>query len=214
MLSRTWMGSLLVLVLLGGSTLSLEAQPRRGPWAGGGPFVGQAVEKALENQQKLGLTRDQVSQLQELKRILDTQVTPLAEEMKTLREKIRSGQVERNEGLREMQALAGRLMEAAAPLRGRMPEILTEAQHRQLREILRAERPAGRGGLGLGPRMMRWGWGGRGGAWGPAFRGGFGWQGRWGAAIGGGPWAGRRPLGAQAPLNLRRAARLGWGIRA
>jgi Spy/CpxP family protein refolding chaperone len=117
-----------------------------GPRGGGGPFMGQSVEKALENQEELGLSQDQISELQGLKSVLDGDVTPLMEEMKTLREGIQSGDVDRDEGFRRMQALRGELLTASAPIQGRVQEILTVQQHSRLQPLVRQDRP----GLGRG----------------------------------------------------------------
>ena len=101
----------------------------------------------MENQEELELNEDQVAQLQELKRVLDEDVAGLAEEMKLLREQIRGGEVDRDEGIRQMDALRGELITASAPLRGRVQEILTVDQHTRLQPMVRQGRPGvGRGG--------------------------------------------------------------------
>lgn len=124
--------------------------PGRGAGTAAGPRVGQSLEMALAHQEELGLTGDQVAQLEELKGVVDGDVMRLADEMKALREGIRSGDIERAEGLRQMEALRGELITAAAPLRGRVQEIFTVEQHRQLQGFLQANRP-GRGVAGVAP---------------------------------------------------------------
>jgi hypothetical protein len=185
--------------------------------------MGRSLELALENQETLGLSGQQVAELQGLKTVMDRDVDGLIEQMGALRESVRSGEVERDEGFRQMEALRGELITASAPLRGRVQEILTVEQHTELQRLVRAERPGlGRGGA------FRGGWarGFRGGSAG-ALRGRLGGTGRVGAfrrppggvALGQGffrqgqaPGAGLRrvapPFGArgrvQAPPGFRR----------
>ncbi|MFH1763449.1 MAG: Spy/CpxP family protein refolding chaperone [Gemmatimonadota bacterium] len=187
-----------LVVALGVAVMPLQAQRGmglRGPGVRGpgGPNMGHSLDLALENQEELGLTEDQVVQLKELKTIVDRDVVGLAEEMKELREGIRAGEVERNEGMRQMEALRGEWITASAPLRGRVQEILTVEQHDQLLPLVRQDRPGGgsvgafqgrafqgrgavsvRGsGMGMGMGMMGQCRGGRGGVGtGPFFRGG------------------------------------------
>ncbi|MGD2122428.1 MAG: hypothetical protein PVJ76_11820 [Gemmatimonadota bacterium] len=107
----------------------------------GGPNLGQSVELALENQEKLELSQDQVAQLQEMKTVLDSEVAGLAEEMKGVRESIWAGEVDRDEGFQQIEALRGRLITASAPLMGRVQEILTVEQHNKLQPMVRRGRP-------------------------------------------------------------------------
>jgi len=102
----------------------------------GGPNLGQSLDVALAHQDDLDLTQDQVVQLKELKGVIDGDVADLAEEMKVVREGLRGGDVDRDEGLRRMQALRGELMTASAPLRGRVQEILTVEQHNALQPLV------------------------------------------------------------------------------
>ncbi len=123
-----------------------------GPHAGGSPAI------ALEHQEELELDGDQVAQLEELQAALEADVLPLAEEMKSLREQIREGEVARDDGFRRMEALRGQLITAAAPLRGRVQEILTVAQHRRLQMLVRQGRPGfGRAGAMRGSPRVRGG---------------------------------------------------------
>jgi Spy/CpxP family protein refolding chaperone len=140
---------LALAVAVGLAASPLQAQ--RGPGLRGqaaGPNMGLSLDVLLENQEKLELTGDQLRELEGLKATMDGEVAPLAEEMKALREQIWAEEVDRNEGLRSMQALRGELLIASAPLQGRIEEILTVEQHRTLQSEMRQGRPGqGRGGM-------------------------------------------------------------------
>lgn len=165
---------------------------------GGGPYAGRSLDVIIENQEALGLTGDQLAQIQQLKGVMDSEVAPLADEIRALRTRIRAGELERNDGLRELQALQGQMTTAAAPLRGRVQEILTVEQHRQLQATVWQTRPGrgrggavgGRGGWGMARGQVR---GSRGG-FGP--RQGFNGQGR-------GPASGFRTIPPGAPFRNR-----------
>ena len=105
--------------------------------------MGYSLDLALEHQDELELTQDQVAQLQELKAIIDGDVGGLVEEMDQLREGIRAGEVEWDEGVRQMEALRGELITASAPLRGRAQEVFTVEQHNKLQPLVRQDRPVG-----------------------------------------------------------------------
>lgn len=152
-----------LILALGLAVVPVEAQ--RGPGMGGrallgpgGPNFGSSLQVALEHQGELGLTQDQVAQLEELKAIIDEDVAGLVEEIKATREGIRNGDIARDEGFREMEALRGKLITASAPLRGRVQEILTVEQHNELRPLVRQTRlGVGRGqarGMAGQPRGM------------------------------------------------------------
>ena len=99
-------GSALV-VALGVAVMPLHAQRGQGfrgqgLRAGGGPKLGHSLELALENEGALEISQDQAAELQELKAIIDGDVAGLAEEMRALRASIQSGEVERDEGFRQM----------------------------------------------------------------------------------------------------------------
>lgn len=137
-----------LVVALGVAAMPLQAQRGMGPRGQGvrgqgGPNMGHSLELVLENQEQLGLSVDQLAQLKELKVTIDGSVAGLAEEMKVLREGIRAGEVERDEGMRQMEAIRGQLITASAPLRGRVQEVLTVQQHDQLQTLVRRDRPGG-----------------------------------------------------------------------
>jgi len=152
MSTRKWgMGAIAVALSVGLNVVPVEAQRgfgRRGMGPGdpGGPNMGRSIELALENRDALEITDDQALRLQELQKVVDEEIAPLAETMKALRESVRSGDLDREEGLREMEALRGRIITAGAPLRGGVTEVLTVLQHQKLQAIV-AE---GRAGLGRG----------------------------------------------------------------
>jgi len=167
---------LILAVALGAAPL----QAQRGAGfrgQGGGPHAGQSLDILIENQEDLGLTGDQLARIQEVKAVMDAEVAPLADEIKALREQIRTGEVDRNEGFRQLQALQGQLMTASAPLRGRVQEILTVEQHKRLLATVQQTRPGrgqgsafqGRGGRGMGRGQFR---GSRGGALSRGYRNG------------------------------------------
>lgn len=177
-------GMVLALGLAVGLAVA-PAEAQRGPGFRGqaaGPFAGQSLNVLLENQEAIGLNGDQVAQLNEMKVIMDREVTPLAEEMRAIRDQIRAGDLDRAEGFRKLEDVRGKMISAAAPLRGRVQEILTVQQHRRLQGMVWQNRPgAGRGGppaAGRGGRFAP----GRGGGWqgrsrgfrGAAGRGAFG----------------------------------------
>ena len=176
-------GSMVLALALAVGLGAVPLQAQRGTGLRGqaaGPNAGRSLDVLLENQGSFGLSEDQVAQLQQLKGTMDEEVTPLVEQMKALRERVRAGDVDADEGAREFQALRGRLTTATAPLRGRIQEILTVEQHRDLQGMVRQGRPGrgragafqGRGGRGAPRGQLR---GSRGGM-GP--RQGFNGQGR------------------------------------
>lgn len=127
-----------------------RGQGIRGPGVrgAGGPFFGQSVNVALENQEALGLSQEQVQELTGFKGVLDGQMATLVEDMKVLQEGIRNGDVDRDEGGRQLTAMRGELMTASAPLQGRIQEVLTVEQHNKLQPLVQQGRPAyGRTGV-------------------------------------------------------------------
>ena len=203
---------LVVALALAVGTVPLHAQ--RGGGAMGraaGPHAGQALDILLENQEALDLSDAQLAQIQDMKTTMDTEVAPLAEELRTLRDQIWAGDVDRDEGYRQLQALRGEILTASAPLRGRLQEILTVEQHRVLQAEVWQSRPGMGRGMGFrGPGAA----GARGGRF-PGGRGGFGLrqglnsQG-WAAGFGVRPGQGQGPLGPAGRPNQGFRRGLRW----
>lgn len=200
---------------------SLQAQRGGGFGGAGGPNMGRSLEVVLEKQQQLNLSQDQIVELQGLKNTLDTKVAPVVDEMEGVRQLVRDGEIDRDEGLRQMQALRGQMITNAAPLQGRVQEILTVEQHRILQSAVRQGRPGGGRGAagqmrgarvgqragGAQTRRIRGGKGPRGGT-NVAPRGSF--RGRLGNGAAPG-FRGRNP-GVSAPPHLGLAQRYGRGL--
>ncbi len=119
----------------------VHAQRGGGFRGGGGPNMGKSLEVVLEKQEELGLNQDQITQFQELKGILNTDVAPVIDEMAGVRKMIQDGEIDRDEGLRQMEALRGLMITKAAPVQGRVQQILTVEQHRALQSAVRQGRP-------------------------------------------------------------------------
>jgi hypothetical protein len=189
----------------------VQAQRGLGMVRSGGPNLGRSLEIALEHQEELGLTGDQLAQLQEMKAIIDQDLNPLSEEIKALREGVRAGDVDRSEGIRQLQELQGQFLSLSAPLRGRVAEILTVEQHNRLQPLVWQTRPGRAGARAFQGRMGRGGFGPgmRGGRGGAGFRQGFYGQGRV-PALGfrGAP----RGRGFRPPAGRARFFRRGGGI--
>jgi Spy/CpxP family protein refolding chaperone len=176
-------GGLVLALAVAVGLVANPLQAQRGTGVRGqgqGPNMGTSLEVLLEKQEILELTGDQLRDLEAMKATMDSEITPLVENIKALKGQLRAGEVDRNEGARQLQALQGELMIASAPLRGRVQEVLTVQQHQTLQVEMRANRPGrgrggafqGRGGMRDAPGQLR---GGRGG-YGP--RQGFNGQGR------------------------------------
>lgn len=203
-------GLILALTLVIGAGVT-PVQGQRGPGFRGqsaGPHAGRSLDAIIENREVLGLTEDQLAQIQDLKATMDSEVAPLAEGIRELRDQIQAGEVDRNEGFRQLQALRGEMMIASAPLRGRVQEILTVEQHQRLQAAMRQSRPGPARGGALGGRgqgrMGRGGFRGSRGGFGP--RRGFNGQGRVPASgfrqpAAGGPLSGRGLQGPNPPLS-------------
>jgi Spy/CpxP family protein refolding chaperone len=162
---------LAVALALAVGTVPLHAQRGGGVMGrAAGPHAGRALDILLENQEALELTDAQLAQIQDMKTTMDTEVAPLAEELRTLRDQIRAGEVDRDEGYRQLQGLRGEILTASAPLRGRLQEILTVEQHRALQAEVWQSRP----GMGRGMGLRRQGAAGAPGGRPRGGRGGFG----------------------------------------
>ena len=196
----------------------LHAQRGGGFRGQGGPNMGKSLEVVLERQEELGLNQDQVARLQELKGILDADVAPVIDEMAGVRKMIQDGEIDRGEGLRQMEALRGQLITNAAPVQGRVQQILTGEQHRALQSVVRQGRP-GAGAVGAGQARGRIGDRSVGRAQSPGMgararaRGGNpGVRGRPGRSrIGGGATLGYGGINSEVSAKIRRGTARGLG---
>jgi hypothetical protein len=163
-----------VALAFSGAGQCLQAQ--WGPAGGGlrlngiGPRLGENVQLALEARDELGLSSDQVAQLQELAAGIEAEVTPLDADIDALRSQIMAGDVDYVTGLRQLQELQLLYDEVADPYRTGVTSILSVEQHRVLQSIMFDS------------------WPGAGSAW----AGGGAWYGRMGRnrAVGYGPGVG------------------------
>lgn len=148
----------LALAVSGGA-YSLSAQ--RGIRGGGlglygfGPRLGENIQLALEFQEDLGLTAEQMASLQELLAGIEQDVMPLEAGIDELRAQITAGEINQADGLVQLQELLGEYQTAAAPYRTGVTTILTADQHMRLQRIMWNTRPLqgqylGRAGVGRG----------------------------------------------------------------
>jgi len=184
-----------------------------------GPRLGGNVEMALEHQEDLSLTAQQIASLQEMQAGIQQSVTPLEGEITNLRTQIMEDEVDREEGLTRLRELMEQYRTAAEPYRSGVTTILTVDQHRRLQAQVQSDRRSegrllGRAGVGPGEgRGVARGAGrgvGRGVGWGDA-RG----MGR-GVARGGRfqqrmPARGMRQM-MRVPLHRNRIIRGGGGV--
>ncbi len=178
----------LVLALAGGGHL-LSAQQGLGGQGlglyGVGPRLGENVELALEFQDLLGLSPEQVGSLEALQNGIRQDVEPLEAEIAFLRAGLMNGEVSRVDGLVQLQDFLIQFQAAAEPYRVQVENILTPAQHGALQGIMLETRPLQGRALGA----AGWGMG-----WNPGFSSG---QGVW--------------LGRGAGRGLGRGAAMGFG---
>ena len=178
--------SLLALLLAGGGDILLAQQGLAGGGLGlngVGPRLGENVALALELQNELGLSGDQVQTLQNLKGGIANEVEPVEAEINALRAMIQGGSTPARDGLLRLQALYEEYQIVAEPYRTQIDAVLTPQQHEALQGIMWESRPYG--GLGLG----------RAGTTTPM-----------GSALGAG-----QPLGLRGGVGLGRGARVGIG---
>ena len=171
-MTKRCVGVFLAMALTGGGS-TLAAQQGLGGGRGLGvyglgPRLGENIELALEFQEQLGLSVEQVAALQEIQVLILQDVAPLEAEIDDLRGRMMSGEVVSLEGVSQLQDLRTRYQAVATPYRTGVATILTAEQHRQLQGLMFNTR--------LGERAY-WGgatWGyGRGVGWGAGW-GGFG----------------------------------------
>lgn len=148
---------------------------------GVGPRLGENIQLALQNQDRLGLSSDQVGQLQELQAGVERDVMPLEDEIEAIRSSLQAGNVGYAEGQARLQDLLVRYETAAEPYRTGVNDVLTPSQHDTLRWMMFDSRPYpqmgygwagagyGRAGVGYGRAGVGYGrvapgvaWGGRG----------------------------------------------------
>jgi hypothetical protein len=195
-----------ILAVLVGLAVAMGAGPlaaQRGSPGGGlglygyGPRLGDNVQLALEHQEELGLSEEQVATLRNLQQGIQRDVAPLQTEIDDLRAHIIAGEVSRVDGLLTLEQLLADFQEAAAPYRTGITTVLTADQHARLQEIVWGTRPwtsigawaYGGSGLGLGVRAY----------------------GGWGLGLGMRAYGGQ-PLGRG--VGIRGGRVLGWGTRA
>ena len=207
--SKCFLVVFLTLALAGGAD-TLSAQQGLGSGGLGlyglGPRLGENVALALELQAELGLSGEQVQALQELGAGIQTEVTPLEEEIEGLRNQILTGEVAERDGLIRLQSLLSDYDEVAEPYRAGVSSILTLDQHQALQVVMFESRPyPGRGGWGVGAGYAGYG---RGIAYGRGGRGaGVGYGYGRGAAVG---FRGSMALGARGGVGMG-AGRAGLG---
>lgn len=107
-----------------------------------GPSMGANVDLALEHQEELGLTAQQIASLQEMQAGILQNVAPLEGEITNLRTQIMEGEVDREEGLTRLRALLEQYRTAAEPYRSGVTTILTVDQHRRLQAQVQSDRRA------------------------------------------------------------------------
>jgi len=215
---RRWLLMFLALALSGGGHL-LSAQQGRGGSGlglyGVGPRLGENVALALEFQDQLGLTQDQVATLQLVQDGIRQDVVPVETEMDGLRAAILVGEVSSADGLPLLRGLFGEFQAVSAPYREEVDAILTPVQHQTLQGIMWETRPIqgsalGMSGVGWNPVLgtSRGAWLGRGAGYGLARGGGMalGRSAGVGMARGGG-----MALGRGAGVGMARGGGRGFG---
>lgn len=132
--------------------ITTPVQAQRG-WGGSGlglygfgPRLGENIALALELEEELGLTRDQIQALRDLDSRIQQDVAPILGEIDGLRGEILDGTASGRQGLLEMERLFLEFETAAEPFRAEVAAILTPDQHRQLQAAMFDTRP----GLGRG----------------------------------------------------------------
>lgn len=178
---------LAVALALSGAWAEARAQPVSGSGYGvfgAGPRLGENVELALENADRLGLSEAQVVELEAIAEGLRREVVPLRDELTGLRARISSGEVTYAESAGLLRGLLAEIEEVATPYRRGVAETLTPEQHAELGRMMYATRAYpgwGQGRRGPGGRGSGWyrgrGGGFRGGPWVRPGRGGPGLRG-------------------------------------
>jgi len=174
---------ILTLAVLGliGTTLPLDAQARagaRGPQGTQMERPTRSVEptliavSALRLRDRLELTEAQIESLEAIRDQSRAVAGELRDEMQSVRDEIRGGDVTRNEIRARMEALGERREEASAPLRQQLDDVLTAEQQARLRQVMVRQAAVRQGARGAQPaRGAQRARAGRGGTGGPAARG-------------------------------------------
>jgi hypothetical protein len=220
---------ILFLAVAGGAE-SLTAQRALGGGGLGlmglGPRLGENVDMALQHQDQLGLSAEQVAALQEIRAGIQRDVEPLQGLMDNLRGGILRGEVARPQGWNQLQELWAEYDVAAGPYRTGVASVLSATQHQALQQLMFATRvPAGWGGgwapgtapgaeWDIGPTVPWTGALGAGRGAGRGFGRAAGWGvgrgARWGAGWGAGWAPGRGFARGGARVPVQRPLRRGW----
>jgi len=150
----------LALALLALPASALAQQPGRGlgmgPGAGMGPGMGQPhdpVATLLARKAELGLTDDQVKQLQALQKQLQEKNGPLIEKMQAERAAMLQ---QRQQHWQQMRPIADEIRENNRAAGDRIHQILTPEQQLKLHDLRRAQRGGRMGAPGVNrPMRMR-----------------------------------------------------------
>ena len=154
------------LLAVGLAFASADAQQgqRRGPPDGMGRGtrgirVEQSVATMLSKRDELGLTDEQVADLEALRAEIQAASAPIRDEQRAFAEQVRAGDVSPNEADTRRRELAERTAAAMEPFPDRVHSLLTEAQQTQMQGLMRSTmgRGQGRGGDGQGQGMRRGG---------------------------------------------------------
>ena len=127
----------------------------RGRDVGGAPPLERSVGLALEGRDSLGLSGEQVQQLEALRTEIRDETTALRDQMRELREEALGDRGAVRERMAEFQERARELREGQ---RGRFDDILSQEQRDRLGELMRRSgprRPDGRGRGGARGRGFR-----------------------------------------------------------
>lgn len=133
----------------------------------GGAGLERAMNLLEANRSELGLTDEQMAQLEALAADLDVATEGVRRDQAALTAEIQSGAVSPEDARERRRQLAEEGRAAVEPFHERFEAILTEDQHEELRSLMRASMRGGRGG-GMAFRSGRGPARGPGGAWGQA----------------------------------------------
>jgi len=115
---------------------------------GSGPKVEQSISMMLAKQEELGLTQEQVAELEGIRAQFQEASAPLREEQEAFSQKRRAGDVTPNEAEAARADWSERSQAALAPFRERVHGVLTEQQQGQMQELMRSNSRRGESGRG------------------------------------------------------------------